>query len=89
MRSTFTAAIAASALLAFGSASAQGSYPNKPIHFVVPFTAGSGTDVIARTVGAVMGRDMARTSSSTTGRVPAALSPQRKWPGPSPTSGSA
>ncbi|MDQ2928649.1 MAG: tripartite tricarboxylate transporter substrate-binding protein [Pseudomonadota bacterium] len=62
MRSTFTAAIAAtSALLAFGSASAQGSYPNKPIHFVVPFTARSGTDVIARTVGAVMGRNMGQT----------------------------
>jgi tripartite-type tricarboxylate transporter receptor subunit TctC len=26
-------------------------YPKQPLHFVVPFTAGSGTDVIARTVG--------------------------------------
>lgn len=26
-------------------------YPNKPITFIVPFTAGSGTDVIARTIG--------------------------------------
>jgi tripartite-type tricarboxylate transporter receptor subunit TctC len=60
MRKTFAAALAAVALLAFGSAQAQG-YPNRPIHFVVPFTAGSGTDIIARAVGDVMGRNMGQT----------------------------
>lgn len=61
MRSIFTAALAATALLAGGSASAQSAYPSKPIHFVVPFTAGSGTDVIARTIGDVMGRNLGQT----------------------------
>jgi len=37
---------------------AQASYPTKPIKFVVPFTAGSGTDLIARTVGDVMSKSM-------------------------------
>ena len=32
-------------------ASAQEAYPKQPIRFLVPFTAGSGTDVIGRTLG--------------------------------------
>jgi tripartite-type tricarboxylate transporter receptor subunit TctC len=36
-------------------AGAQG-FPDKPIHFIVPFTAGSGTDIIARTVAEPMSR---------------------------------
>ena len=35
------------------SASTGAGYPTKPIRFIVPFTAGSGTDLIARTVGDV------------------------------------
>ena len=57
MKTILAAALAAAAVLASGSAAAQ-SYPSKPIHFVVPFTPGSGTDIIARTVGDVMGRNM-------------------------------
>ncbi|MDP1656330.1 MAG: tripartite tricarboxylate transporter substrate binding protein [Hylemonella sp.] len=49
--------IAAAALLLAGSVLAQG-YPAKPIKFIVPFTAGSATDIVARTVGEVMGRSM-------------------------------
>jgi tripartite-type tricarboxylate transporter receptor subunit TctC len=37
--------------LAGGAASAQ-TWPDKPVHIVVPLTAGSATDVMARTLGA-------------------------------------
>jgi tripartite-type tricarboxylate transporter receptor subunit TctC len=37
---------------------AQNPYPDRPIHFIVPFTAGSGTDIVARTVGEVMSRNL-------------------------------
>jgi tripartite-type tricarboxylate transporter receptor subunit TctC len=49
------------ALLAAGTALAQSAapaWPTKPIKFVVPFTAGSGTDIIARTVGDAMGKGL-------------------------------
>ncbi len=35
-------------LLGVASASAQGSYPDKPVRFIVGFTAGSATDITAR-----------------------------------------
>jgi tripartite-type tricarboxylate transporter receptor subunit TctC len=60
MKTRLGAFIAAVAIAACSNAAAQ-SYPNRPIHFVVPFTAGSGTDVIARTVGEVMGRNLGQT----------------------------
>jgi tripartite-type tricarboxylate transporter receptor subunit TctC len=46
------------ALFASGSALAQAAWPTKPIRFIVPFTAGSGTDIIARTVGDTMSRGL-------------------------------
>lgn len=46
----------ATALLA--TAAAAQSFPSKPIKLVVPFTAGSGTDIIARTVGEAMAKSM-------------------------------
>ncbi len=39
---------------------AQG-YPNKPIKFVVPFQAGSATDIVARTVADAMSKSMGQT----------------------------
>ncbi|MEO8022277.1 tripartite tricarboxylate transporter substrate binding protein [Polaromonas sp.] len=45
-------------LLVAGTAMAQGGYPNKPIKFLVPFTAGSGTDLIARSIADTMGKSM-------------------------------
>ena len=58
-RSLLAAATVAAAvsLLASQPVWAQG-YPSKPIRFVVPFTAGSGTDIIARTVGDAMSKSM-------------------------------
>ena len=35
-------------------ATARDSFPNKPIQIIVPFTAGSGTDILARMVGKKM-----------------------------------
>lgn len=49
--------VTALTVFAVGSALAQG-YPNKPIKFVVPFSAGSATDIVARTVGDAMGKSM-------------------------------
>ena len=41
-----------------GGALAQGAFPSKPIKLVVPFTAGSGTDIIARTIGETMSKSL-------------------------------
>ncbi len=46
-----------SALCFSGAVLAQ-AYPSKPIKFIVPFTAGSATDIVARTVGDAMGKSM-------------------------------
>ncbi len=38
----------------FGSLSASAAYPDKPIHMVVPWAAGGGTDVVARALAESM-----------------------------------
>jgi tripartite-type tricarboxylate transporter receptor subunit TctC len=50
MRCVRVLAVLALGLLPASAVFAQG-YPNKPVRFVVPFTAGSATDILARTVG--------------------------------------
>ena len=50
-------AILAATLVA-GGACAQGAWPSRPVKMIVPFTAGSVTDIIARTVGESMSKGM-------------------------------
>ena len=46
------------AMAGTGSSLAQSSWPNKPIRFVVPQAAGSGNDVLARTLADQLGKDL-------------------------------
>ena len=46
--------VAAVLLLAAGAVAAQEKYPSKPIRMLVPFSAGSQTDILARWVGEKM-----------------------------------
>lgn len=50
----------AALLLLAGTVLAQ-TYPAKPIRFIVPFSAGSATDIVARTVGDAMSKSMGQT----------------------------
>lgn len=52
--------LAAVAVLAATAAQAQ-TFPDKPIHIIVPFTAGSATDVTARALAAVMTKNLGQT----------------------------
>ena len=49
--------LAAAAVLATTAAQAQ-TYPDKPIHIIVPFTAGSATDVVARAMAQAMSKNV-------------------------------
>jgi tripartite-type tricarboxylate transporter receptor subunit TctC len=52
--------LAVLSIAAATSANAEG-FPDRPIHFVVPFTAGSGTDIVARIVAEPMSRALGQT----------------------------
>src|SRR5258707_2186345 len=45
---------------AVGVASAQ-SFPSKPVHIFVPYAAGGGVDILARTLGDVVSRHWGQT----------------------------
>src|SRR5688500_13345488 len=50
--------IASTLLFAAGLASAQGSFPARPITMIVPFPAGGLADIVARPVAEAMSRDL-------------------------------
>lgn len=51
MSSRVESAILSSALLLTGGVAAAQGYPTRPIRLIVPFTAGGGTDILARALG--------------------------------------
>jgi tripartite-type tricarboxylate transporter receptor subunit TctC len=55
---SLTRAVLGTALLAFSLSVSAQAWPSKPIKFVVPFTPGSGTDTVARTVGEAMSKSL-------------------------------
>lgn len=46
-------------LLAFGSARAQSDYPTRPIRLIVPFSAGSASDTVARAIADELAKQVA------------------------------
>jgi tripartite-type tricarboxylate transporter receptor subunit TctC len=48
----------AAALFAFAASAFAQAYPARPVKIIVPFTAGSATDIIARVVGDYLGKSM-------------------------------
>ena len=50
------AAVIAAMLAAGGGASAQSNFPSKPVHIFVPYAAGGGVDILARTLGEVVSK---------------------------------
>src|SRR5207247_8257301 len=55
------AAAAVTVFTAVGVASAQSSFPSKPVHIFVPYAAGGGVDILARTLGDVVSRHWGQT----------------------------
>jgi tripartite-type tricarboxylate transporter receptor subunit TctC len=57
MKNPIKTLLLSAALVLAATAQAQ-TWPAKPIRFIVPFTAGSGTDIVARTVGDAMSKSL-------------------------------
>ena len=53
---------------------AAADWPNRPIHFIVPFPAGGSTDVAARVVGDYLSRTLGQQVVVETSRAPTATS---------------
>jgi tripartite-type tricarboxylate transporter receptor subunit TctC len=50
------AAMTALMFVGHGLASAQSAFPSKPVRIFVPYAAGGGVDILARTLGDVVSR---------------------------------
>ena len=61
MGSWFRIVAAAMAMSAAGGAAAQSPFPSKPVHIFVPYAAGGGVDILARTLGDVVSRQWGQT----------------------------
>lgn len=57
-RRLMVSAFIASAVLCHGAAQAQDAYPNRPIRMIVPQSAGSGGDVVARLLSDRLSQDL-------------------------------
>ena len=55
------AAAAVTMFTAVGTASAQSPFPSRPVHIFVPYAAGGGVDILARTLGDVVSRHWGQT----------------------------
>ena len=54
-------AIVAALWCGIGTAAAQSAFPSKPVHIFVPYAAGGGVDILARTLGDVVSRQWGQT----------------------------
>src|SRR4030081_1002753 len=61
MGSWFRIVAAAVAMSAAGGAAAQSPFPSKPVHIFVPYAAGGGVDILARTLGDVVSQQWGQT----------------------------
>jgi len=60
-RRFWVATIAAAMLAVGGIASAQSTFPAKPVHIFVPYPPGGGVDILTRTLGDVVSRQWGQT----------------------------
>jgi tripartite-type tricarboxylate transporter receptor subunit TctC len=58
LRACLHSLLLAGSVLAVGNTASASTFPQKPVRIVVPFSPGGGTDLIARTLGQEMSKDL-------------------------------